>query len=238
MRLWVDPDSLHDDVADAPPTSTMHRQCVADASPMRRDPPSDPTCSGPVWVASARGRSPSGASAEGRPSFSVGPRPRGPACGAAGEVFFGGKHIMINIKANKYVENEYQGLAEVFKRLKMESTATVDDWKKHAGALSQACDKVRDDLKELGSTASKGKCTKAEDVALPQLFKRRSHQRSRPKDTIEGCAVVDDRKALTPTDCNCAAGDEAKGCKDAANDSDHVLQCAHLRRRDLDTTQS
>merc|ERR1712032_524237 len=31
----------------------------------------------------------------------------------------------------------------------------------------------------------------------------------------------------------CAAGSEANGCKDAQLDSDHVLQCAQLRRRVL-----
>ncbi|CAK0864528.1 unnamed protein product, partial [Prorocentrum cordatum] len=34
MRLDVEPDLLHVDVADAKPTSTMHGRCIADASPM------------------------------------------------------------------------------------------------------------------------------------------------------------------------------------------------------------
>eukprot|EP00959_Pyramimonas_sp_CCMP1952_P398886 8358683-Pyramimonas_sp.AAC.1 len=36
MRLDVEPDLLRVDVADASPTSTMHRWCIADASPMHR----------------------------------------------------------------------------------------------------------------------------------------------------------------------------------------------------------
>eukprot|EP00959_Pyramimonas_sp_CCMP1952_P364803 7639574-Pyramimonas_sp.AAC.1 len=64
MRLDVQLDLLHIDVADAQPTSTMHRRCIGGASPMHRRRigdaarSSDPTCSDPVWEASIEGEAP------------------------------------------------------------------------------------------------------------------------------------------------------------------------------------
>ena len=43
MRLDVEPDFLHADVADASPASRVHRRCIGDASAIRRDPPTPST---------------------------------------------------------------------------------------------------------------------------------------------------------------------------------------------------
>merc|ERR1712113_409056 len=76
-------------------------------------------------------------------------------------------------------------------------------------------------------------CHKAEEISLPELFKKRHKKSPELRKPIEGCASIQNKKTLEEQPCQCAAGSEANGCKDALLDSDHVLQCAQLRRRVL-----
>eukprot|EP00933_Yihiella_yeosuensis_P031959 TRINITY_DN25549_c0_g1_i1.p1 TRINITY_DN25549_c0_g1~~TRINITY_DN25549_c0_g1_i1.p1 ORF type:complete len:246 (-),score=45.56 TRINITY_DN25549_c0_g1_i1:249-986(-) len=129
-------------------------------------------------------------------------------------------------QANAFVEGQYAAMANIHKQMKSIVGDIRHDWEKGSQDLSQSCTAVRSKLLEL-SESSKA-CDEAQDKALPELFRRQAETKT--KNQISGCADVRESKELKEAKCQCLGGTEGQGCTDAKVDSDHILQCNHLRQ--------
>eukprot|EP00435_Cladocopium_sp_Y103_P073575 s56_g44.t1 len=127
--------------------------------------------------------------------------------------------------ANDAVESAFQDMSETFAAMKSLMRKTQSDWDTYSKPLAKSCQGIR---KELVRLAHASPVAQGEERILPLLFKKRA----KTGGDIEGCARGDLPFAMVPSNCQCIAGNEAKGC-DSEVDSDHVLRCSHLRRRIL-----
>ncbi|CAK8995999.1 unnamed protein product [Durusdinium trenchii] len=132
--------------------------------------------------------------------------------------------------ANDAVESAFQDMSQTFAQMKSVMQKTQTDWEKYSTPLSNSCQDIRKELVRLAHGSPQ--CLDAQERILPLLFKKRA----KTGEEIKGCARGDLPFAMVPSTCQCIAGNEAKGC-DAEVDSDHVLQCTHLRRRILPALQ-
>lgn len=131
------------------------------------------------------------------------------------------------LDANAYVEREYQAMVAIHHRLKALAHAQEATLEAYGAPLIRDCKAIHDDLSSLA--LRQPVCKEAQENLLPKLFERKALT-GKP---IDGCAIARPSGPTVLKPCECTSGNMATGCRDAEDDSDHLLLCTHIRENML-----